>query len=87
MSPRVAPVLPVVIVVSVVVKKMNLQPEQFVAVGTHKNQDKPLAPDASLLRAFYAVAVCKSLSKLRYFHPAAPSPYGFRINRKAINRK
>ena len=47
----------------------------FVAVRTHKNQDKPLAPDASLLRAFYAVAVWKSLSELSYFQPATPSPY------------
>ena len=59
----------------------------FVAVRTHKNQDKPLALDASLIRAIDGAAVWKSLSKLRYFQPAIPSPYGFRINRKAINRK
>ena len=41
-----------------------------------KNQYKPLALDASLLRAIDAVAVCKSLSKLRDFQPAIPSPYG-----------
>ena len=59
----------------------------FVAVRTHKNQDKPLALDASLLRALDGVAVWKSLSELRDFRPATSSPYGFRINRKAINRK
>ena len=59
----------------------------FVAVRTHKNQDKPLAPDASLLRDLDGAAVWKSLSELRYFQPSTPSPYGFRINRKAINMK
>ena len=59
----------------------------FVAVRPHKNQDKPLALDASLLRDLDGAAVWKSLSELRYFQPAIPSPYGFRINRKAINRK
>ena len=48
----------------------------FVAVRTHKNQDKPLALDASLLRDLDGAAVWKSLSELRYFQPAAPSPYG-----------
>ena len=52
-----------------------------------KNRNPPLALDASLLRAFYAVSVCKSLSKLRDSQPATPSPYGLCINRKAINRK
>ena len=47
----------------------------FVAVRTHKNQDKPLALDASLLRDLDGAAVWKSLSKLRDFQPAAPSPY------------
>ena len=59
----------------------------FAAVRTHKNQDKPLALDASLLRDLDGAAVWKSLSELRYFQPPTSSPYGFRINRKAINRK
>ena len=52
-----------------------------------KNLNPPLALDASLLRDLDGAAVWKSLSKLRYFQPAAPSPYGLCINRKAINRK
>ena len=56
-------------------------------ISDSQKPKQPLAPDASLLRAMDAAAVCKSLSKLRYFQPAAPLPYGLRINRKAINRK
>ena len=47
----------------------------FVAVRTHKNQDKPLALDASLLRAIDVADVWKSLSKLRDFQPSTSSPY------------
>ena len=81
------PFFPLFLLSLLSLKKWHLQPEQFVAVRTHKNQDKPLAVDASLLRAFYAVAVWKPLSKLRYFQTATPSPYGLCINRKAINMK
>ncbi len=52
-----------------------------------KTEIHPLLLMRMSLRAIDGAAVCKSLSKLRYFQPAPPSPYGFCINRKAINRK
>ena len=55
--------------------------------GLTKTSINPLLLMRMSLRAIDGAAVWKSLSELRFFQPATPSPYGLCINRKAINRK
>ena len=77
-SPHISQVVSVVPVVIKNKDKVVCDFSTDIICGSKDSQkpSPPLALDASLLRALDGAAVWKSLSKLRYFRPAAPSPYG-----------